>query len=1345
MYISPDRFRDEEERLQQLEEAEALRQLQEQQRLQTSEQQRQYVDEERETLTPAEAARTAKVSKEERPSGWSTEIGEAASYLLDGGPVKDALNATAAGINQLTPDDSPLKPLTQGVDDFILGAEEGDQAISQQIGDRLNSEDPAQRIRGSAQAALYAVEKGPKSGLISPVTMIGRVAGEATPWSNRPEVLKDSPVGSALFNITEVLVPSLALPGGTGLKMIGSLAIESAIETGVQTETNDDLIAGRTLARSFGEVADFLGYEGGELTKELIEGKTFKSQAFTAVMGYLQNLGINVGAAQISRLLPGAQVTESADEVQAAARVSKKSSEEAAESIDNQIPAPYRSDAEPTDVITADTAVGTSAPSAGKAYINDDALVAQALKANGFDASGYSPTNYRHFATLDRLKDEQGMEELLNEAAKAATVFNSASKDKAAAMAHASNWYQANKGFIEEDNFDAVALDFASEPVLQRTLKEKQGIEYLAQPDVDDYLKEYAEVTPEGFLATALVGEQIGMKGIRLATLAGNYDSAGIDFTNIVNQFAELVDKSELFRIPQLRGKRNWYVGGELQQKKNIARAKDDDVIDSLNKSQNPELLSPSRDFSLIKRTEDDPGATFNELWIKAQEGDTEALKTVKTYMRAVAAAEPENAFKTITDLNKALRRQLMRGTTEATQQLYYAAMLGRISTQVASMASGIGRFIAEPLGAVASPLLAGGSTDDMMYGLGQLYGSFGALKSGLKAGRRAFQTEIPLNTGSKLDSKVRTASQRAAQMDGAIEQYRQQLKADGEELSMNALTAELHYNYQRWSNTPLNRNGERLLTAQDEGYKVAFASQVATGRAFQKAAQNKDWKNLKTYIDAEMESIFRHGIENGKITDKQVLDAGRALTFQSNIPTDGNAIDNLFLGIQNVGGSGAIGKFFFPFVRASYNMLEVAARYEPSGALNKAVPRYQKILKGEMGEAARLQLQSQISFGRLQTAAFVMAAAGGMATGFNVPDGVPRTSILIPANNKDGYLAVDYSRLEPFASYLAVISDLVNSFRNGAIAERDYDRIAQELVFSIASASFDKTFTTGLNDLASLIDFKDADYKFYNVVTKLSGNAVSTPFGTVSALTRMIGSWSNPNQTIAKDPNSWWSTYFNTLRQRLTGGIGLPQQHDPLSGEVISFSPMPNENPIVSGVGAMLNEMGWPGRIRQGEVNPNVDMLGRLGFDISKGINTKEHEGLSLSPPQQSEYSKAIHTVGRLNDRLTLYFNSPEFKKERRIMDRAVQAQGTSSKGTAAAAARDRVFAKIRVIINFAKSQAGAATVERDPDYIQRRQLSQGRGKVSQVEETNLNPTQERAEGLIAWSKGELGLSQVP
>ena len=1426
----------------------------------------------RESVSPAEAARTAEVQQPDRDRGLITQVGEGLDYVISGDVVKDATNAVAAGVNRLTPEGSPIKSATQSVDDFILGAEETKDFRDQQIKDYRES---GQDGKATALSALVGATEGSQAGVLAPVTLTGRALNQATPWSDRPEILRDSPVGEAVFNITEVLVPSLitggVAPGISGAA--GFVAVEAGVETAISQETNDDLIAGRTVARAFGEIANFLGYDGGLLTQELIEGKTVKSQAFTAVIGYLQNLGINIGINQVTEGI-GKQIAKnrakqaaeaqrrttvqppkdgryyhgtsygyrgikeegfrsstdtdwaedtghllgdgvyfSTDPAYAASygrnllsgkpedvglrikEITREELEDIAEAnggfneydfladgqalirlfgddydgvryVDFDAPGPgsktgdeivifdpakadqlvapksdiaadmydinmpaYRPNAEPTDVITADTATPTSKPSKGNKYVNDEALAAE-LKSNGLDPDGLTAANRIHFDNLDRVKSLSGMEQLLDEASRASgKILNNAPKQRREAIEFARSWWFDNANLIDEGAYDAVSLNFAAD--MTRTLDSKVGQQALVNPDIDKYLREYAETTGSGSLAAALVGESMGLKGIKLATIATNLDSVGIDFTKTVDEFAQLVDKAELFRIPELRSSRNWHLTGELKQRRALKDAGRADVIEP-GKGRAASADAPSAEFETKIE-----GSSFRQLWERAKDGDTGALQTVKQYMRAVASVPPNQALGEIVDLNKVARQALSKGTAEAAGQLYYASMLTQVSTQTASVSSSIARMVSEPLGAIASPLLAGGKTSDMITGIGQLKGTLGSLRNGLRTARQSFASELPLNSGTKLDMTVKAAVQRATEMDAAYQGAVREFNEQGiSKYSFQRLALDIEYNYQRWSNNPVNRYAARLLMAADDGFKVAYASQYATGKAYMEAWANADMKNLNTYIDGQMRNVFQDGVESGRITNANVLDAAKNFTFQQDIPINGNVVDDMFLGAKAFADKGGIaGKAFFPFVRASYSILETSARYEPTGLITRMVPRYRAILDGKMGDAARLQLLSQQSFGKLWCGSMVGVAMFGGMTGHNTPDGVPKTSFLIPApGTEKGYIAVDYSRLEPFAGYAAVIADMVNMFKDGAISEQDYGRIASELQITIAMSLFDKTFSRGLSDMAALLDFKDSEWKLGQIGMKLGQSAVGTAIGAPAAMTRMIGRWSNPYATAYKDPNDPLKTFLNGVRSRLTGGVGAPRIHDVFTGEPIARTPTAGQNPLVSSVGAMLSDFGWPGSIVTAQENPTLKTLGTLGFDISDGIETNSYDSIGLSPEQVSKFTKAIAVEGNLNARLTRYFNSADYASKREKMQAATKVQGTSSDGSAADRSREIIFRDIRLIIRSARDDAARAVLLNDPQYVSQRQLS--KGEVPVESEPKPNSLQAQAQGLLTFAQ---------
>ena len=164
------------------------------------------------------------------------------------------------------------------------------------------------------------------------------------------------------------LVVGVAAPGLTAAP---PLVAESGLETAVSVETVDDVMGGRNAARAFGEVATRLGFDGEQPTMELIRGETTRSHAFTAVIGFLQNLGINVTANNVLRAFNSGQRAPLPNEERAAEALGM-SSDEVAAAVDDVQQTAYRPDEEPTESLQLDD--GVSVPDSFKPESFNEAL-----------------------------------------------------------------------------------------------------------------------------------------------------------------------------------------------------------------------------------------------------------------------------------------------------------------------------------------------------------------------------------------------------------------------------------------------------------------------------------------------------------------------------------------------------------------------------------------------------------------------------------------------------------------------------------------------------------------------------------------------------------------------------------------------------------------------------------------------------------------------------------------------------------------------------------------------------------------------------------------------------------
>lgn len=297
----------------------------------------------------------------EREEGLVTQIGNAIGYVVGPDLTSDALNAGAAALNMVSGGN------LQGLDDFIQSSGEQQETQERIAEDRQKRRDEG-KMSGVEKAlhttanTMEGLASGMESGIALPFTIAARLTNSAAPWSDPPETLKNSPIGKTVHAIAEILTPTVLTGGvagslgygGFGTGVVG-LNIESFIET-AQQDSFEDLIAGRTLAAKFGEVADTLGLDGAQLTRELIEGKTVPSQIYTAVVGHIQNLTINFGFNQVYKKIHG-RLPEPSPDQQKAAKALGKTPEEVQLELDFVNAPKYSALAEPHEGTDIDTGV----------------------------------------------------------------------------------------------------------------------------------------------------------------------------------------------------------------------------------------------------------------------------------------------------------------------------------------------------------------------------------------------------------------------------------------------------------------------------------------------------------------------------------------------------------------------------------------------------------------------------------------------------------------------------------------------------------------------------------------------------------------------------------------------------------------------------------------------------------------------------------------------------------------------------------------------------------------------------------------------------------------------------
>ena len=1062
------------------------------------------------------------------------------------------------------------------------------------------------------------------------------------------------------------------------------------------------------------------------------------------------------------------------DEVtERSSKLGNETAEQAQKNIDNTTQPAYSPDFEPSEVIDIDSVVPTSLPTKGNQYISHSALQREMLRDVGILDDGLTSAQRSYFSNYKPLAKETGIQKVIEEVTKALKKLPEYPSDLATATLRAETFWNENKNLIDE-NLDDLVIKFADKnEEMVRTLDDRWEVVRNAFPSsAETRLRDGTATTPAGDIAGALIGEELGIKIQKQALAVTNLENADIDFTDAVNTLVDLQEVAENFFIPLRRARRQWAIAGKTKQRKTIESIQDAMVVDP--NAQKPATLdSAASNFTRIRKDDTDVGKTLREIWDAAQAGDEDALQTLKDYVNYIAYTDPRNVMEQVDNLSRNIADQWAKGNTKATSNLFYGFMLSRVSTQVASIASNISRLALEPVGAVLS--------GEQAYGFGQLVGGLAHWQEALSVGRRAFAKNQQINGGRKVGS-ASIASLKGQQMQ--IARDYQKLKEKLIKNGQSTFALDRQYELQMAGTNPLVHAGGRFLLAADEMTKSLVASQIATGRAFKEAAElsakpgakkiEHDSYAMKKLVHKHFNDIYLDGVKTGKIKKQDVLDAAQNISFQRDIPSgpDASVFDNLASAVETGAKNSAAMRFFAPFTRVSWNIAETANRLgvgvgystltqagkipvgktslgditlsTPVGrwAADNMFPRYQAILNGK-DEAAKIQLKSQFALGQATAVSAVGLASMGMLTGYNSGQ-LPQTSILVPApGTTTGYIAINYSKLEPFASLLAFTADGVNSFRYGAISRGEYSKVVEEVIFSFGMSTLNKTFLTGIADLGEILNIKN--------MNKGSAATLASSIASLSApaAVRMVGQILYPYKTLQQNDGSLAETMLARINARATGGVFNPEMYSPLTGKKVPRAATIGGDGYWNAVlGSLVNEFGFPGKVNGVDAkDPVVQKLNEIGFEYDSYSSIRNVNGVALSLQEQSILARDMGDpeIGNLHGNLKYYFDTVydgDNGKKKEFENARKAAGGEVIEGTDAHKILQEIRADIRSIYQdvkqLAASEGELGTGDKGQSYRQKivdKQISTG---------ANPNDKIPGAEGLVAWANGQISISQV-
>ena len=339
---------------------------------------------------------------ESNNEGLLTKSGTFGEYILKGGPTADAASLLGDKV---------------GVD--IPNYEET-QAINErnQLAARERIDAGEGTFQDHATLGLTAVSDGTVAGVLAPVTIGARVTNQDTPWSRAPKAVTDHALYDTIFQVTEVMIPSLIFGavGGKAVQGAKVLVAESALETALQDDLGET-ITGELLADNLGKIATSLGHDGDELAADLKSNRSVNSVALRNVVGFFENLGINFGVNQVLKKFSKGK-TVVTPEAERAAVISGKNPEKVQQAIDDVSTPDYKPDYEPSEVIDVDTVVPVSKPTGKNISISEDALRAEMLRDVGILNDGLTSTQRSYFSNYKPLAKESGIQKVIEEVTK---------------------------------------------------------------------------------------------------------------------------------------------------------------------------------------------------------------------------------------------------------------------------------------------------------------------------------------------------------------------------------------------------------------------------------------------------------------------------------------------------------------------------------------------------------------------------------------------------------------------------------------------------------------------------------------------------------------------------------------------------------------------------------------------------------------------------------------------------------------------------------------------------------------------------------------------------------------
>ena len=1167
----------------------------------------------------------------------ATKFMEDAAYVLQGKWVNDALHAIAPDTFKTTEELEATKAQTlQDIKDGKVGG------MDQFTFGTLNNIDAA---LGGAQA-----------GGLTPIALPFVLTGQDTSWNEAPEIIKDSIISKSIYDVSKVVAPSLAftaagLPLTTGQQYL----LESGIET-LGSQDPDDYLLSRTAAKSVGQIANSMGLDGGEITRNLLEGNGIGYRVAGIIAGGLHNLGINITTDKLFgplvRKLGGAgkNIDPALEQV---AKDSGKPLDEVVETVSKRAEPGFNTAKEPLDNVDASTAVNAiqgDAPEGvsplGFLYNilgqQNDSIARRPffLSVNGFTGGDKGLIR-----TVNILTDHMDR-------------FPLAAQTKARMAIEAVEYLSANSDLVKRPTAQFLQ-DFS--------IKYANGIDLSkitsGQAKALNYeMVKGAVIAPQGALIGALGMRSANQEAIDLSRQIMTSESAGIDWTESLPALKDIVETMETWGSIYRQNQQLWHIGGEFEQdafQEGILTGK------GLSKFFKSATKWARYDKGIYGKPEElfnvaapylAENQHFTKLIQSAIDGNQQAKAVVRDIVGIMSVQNAANPVDISTMTSDRMVQAFVEGNKGSIPRIWMSLnLLGRFRSAFKALGATALRNLTQQISATAGIAAIKLQTDPKALLKAQTYNDHIALFTGqammlqdsLRVAVRSAQTNKPImEAKTRWKGSMGNLNEQLVELNEKFNLTVTELARRGELTPTRKMALVTSLLFRKVALNPVVNIVPRGLMAQDEGFKVMAGASYANMLAGRKRLDPQ----FTGYSDDELfqlslKEVFQDGdpMQGFALTAGEARDYADFLTLQREItPKQGDfvsgeglrasgVVNAAFRGLEAASEESAIFAWANPFVRMAWEITNQAST-QLTGAIpggpaiaNFVDPDFRATLRGDRGLAAKLELESNLAAGFANGWIMAGAAMAGWVTvtNFDPKRGEQGSAMKIQLPGMREPLEVGLQSQDPGILTLGMVAVLTNEFRDGAISYGDYQTGIFNVFKNYGVGLLDQNVLLGMTNITELLDHRNFNEGIASTLGKVVGGLVSI------GPARMIADWTGGYvipRDIEGDPiGNFGRNFVRTTGLDLVWQNNRTPMTNPWTGELQATRAMPEDPTFIERVTSGMIQEAVPFRVTRSTIEGSLAKKAyKYGWQLNGNIFKKAEGAMPFENIEQiAQFSK--------------------------------------------------------------------------------------------------------------------------